>query len=235
LGFPLAKVFVHALNANMNQDAPPTAVNQTGDGLNSKGVRYRAWRYHLFFGATAGVMVGVVDFAASLNGSQLDEGFALLDLPIRLLMGAVEDRVDFPPWIWAYPYCFGLLVDICYWTAIGLFSASLLCLARDRKCRINLLFGACGGIVIGCLDFLVRALYWYGLYRHIDFFDRPARPLVKAEYQIIREAYPGVVFPYWRLTYVVYWLAVGLLLALFFWAVRILRKRKAAREPRSPL
>jgi len=131
-------------------------------------------------------------------------------------------------------------VGIGYWPVIGMFLALLLCLASDRKRRRTLLFGAGGGILVGCLNLLAIAKTWYGDENNFGFLDQPANPLRNAIKERIDDerlfrtfhGMPTSDVPYWRLTYVGYWLIIGLLLALIVCAIQILRKRKVGAAKR---
>lgn len=208
----------------MDKDARTAPAHKTWVSVICDLVCRRKWTYTLFFGATAGMAVWVLNLVAiAQQWQKLEDTFELLNQPITSLMPGAE-------------YRFGPLVSVAYWPVIGMFLASLLCLACDRYGRRALLFGAGGGILLGGLNLLAKANRWSGLERDFNFFDQPVKSLEEAIRErmesnldwVIRTTRGIPTVPYWRLTYVVYWTIIGLLLASLVCAIQILRKKRRA-------
>lgn len=194
----------------------------------------RGTSWTLFFGATAGATVGVLHLTALANGWKIEVVFDLLDAPVTAFVDRVRDKLDRPAWA---PNISGLdlLAVIFYWTLIGLFVALVICLACHRNFRRVILFGIGGGFLVGCLNWLALVNRGYRLCVSFAFLDRPVEPArgpyglwwIKGQFVLtpIRD-----LIPYVALAYVVYWLAVGLLLAFIFCVIRILAKKMTARR-----
>lgn len=201
---------VKNLNATTNKDAPACQRDKTRVKCYIGTAQGMSWT--LFFGAMAGAAVGVLNLAAVANGWKLNKWIEVLNAPVIAL--------DLPDWLAWYDR-FDLLAVVLYWTLIGLFLSLLFCLARDRRCRGVLLCGAGAGILIGYLNWLTLSRNWLALWSSFELLDRPVRPLEEA---VRYRTFSATGLPYWRLTYVVYWLFIGLLLASLFCVVRMFVK-----------
>lgn len=228
VAFPLANGANRALNPDMDKDPRTVPAHKSWVTLIRDLISRRKWTYTLFCGAAAGMAVGVLNLVAvAQQWQKLDDTFELLNLPITSMIPGAQ-------------YRFGPLMGIGYWPFIGMFLASLICFAGDRKCRRLLLFGLAGGVLVGGLNLLVKANRWSGLERDFDFFDQPVKSLEEAIRErmesnldwIIRTTRGIPTVPYWRLTYVAYWTIVGLFLALLVCAIQTLRKKRRAAETR---
>jgi hypothetical protein len=152
--------------------------------------------------------------------------FEALNCPVIFLMSAANDWLGFLDGKSSDVFELYLLVAIiCYWVLIGLFLASLLCLARDRTCRRALLVGAVGGVIAGCLSSTTTVNHWSGPRRYFSILGRSGPLPVDAD-QIRVEIF------FWLLVAVFYWTLIGLFLASLFCVTRILIKRKTARGAR---
>lgn len=231
--FMIAHAPVKKLNATTNRDAPAAQRDKTGGKWYSGMARGTSWT--LFFGATAGAAVGVLHFTALANGRKI-EVFELLDAPVTAFMDRVREKLGCPPWT---PNMFGLesLAVILYWTLLSLFVAAFICLARHPNYRRVMIFGAGGGLLVGCLNWLAIVNHWFRLWVSFAFLDRPVEPARKAiGYWINGRFYFRQiqdVIRYEALTYVVYWFVIGLILAFTVCVIRMLVKGRAGRV--SPL
>jgi lipid-A-disaccharide synthase-like uncharacterized protein len=203
------------------------------------------WVYALVFGAIAGMAVGVLNLAAVANEWKLKEFFEVVDSPVTSFM---ERRNGYDYWLDS------LVPEICYWTLIGILAALLFCVvkivARDKASKYALLIGACGGMLVGGLDFLAVVNEWTQLERYFHAFDRPGIALVEPAWDHLyvspqyllptvspavlrrRTLYRRKMMKYMFAGAVAYWSLIGLLIALLFCSLRNVWKRKGAAETR---
>jgi hypothetical protein len=215
------------LSSITNKEAPATPTIKPRGKWYSGTALGMPWT--LFFGAMAGAAVGVLNLRALANEWKLEAVFELLDAPAIAFMNYARDKLDWPALV---PNVSGLeqLTVILYWTLIGLFIASFICLSRHRNYRRVMLFGAGGGLLVGCLNWLAIVNHWYKLWVSFTFLGRPVRPAKEAISLWINGHFRvGDPVPYVALTYIVYWFVIGLLLASLFCVARMLVKRKAAK------
>lgn len=223
----------------MSKVAPPIAANQTGDGIITSVVRRKCCIYTLLLGATAGMLVGILNLLAVIHRWKFEHCFDVPDSPMYSLFStqgyySVAGTFVFGPDIGPY---FQLAI-ICYWTVIGLFLTSLLLLvragvfgeiARDRKCRYTLFIGLSSGMFIGILKFLAASNGWEKLERHFDDFDWPFEESIRVlndrvHFLAFVPGDPRTEFICWHAVDAAFWGIVGLFLALIFCVVRTLRK-----------
>ena len=116
---PLANSANRALNSSMDKDPRTAPLHKTWVTLMRDLVGRRKWTYTLFFGATAGMAVAVLNLVAVAQQWQnLEDTFELLNLPITSLMHTI------------YDWRLSSLAIASYWPIIGMFLASLVCLRR---------------------------------------------------------------------------------------------------------
>lgn len=223
LGFPLAKAASRALNSHMDKDASATPLQEVRVGLISDIVRGKSWKYTLSLGLIGGIAIGVLNLSAVATESRLQAFFDALNYPVISLLSTANDVIGFMNGKSPDVCEFYMLVGVvCYWSIIGVFLASILCLARDRICRRALKIGAAGGVLVGCLNFMTTIDEWNGTGRYFNIlYLAIALPL---DADRIR-----VEIILWLIVVVAYWTLIGLFLAWLFCAVRILKKRNAAR------
>lgn len=207
----------------------------------------------MVFCAIAGMLVGVLNFLAIEYRWKLAGFFDILDFPFLSLMDVARD--PFYPYWFSMSHGPGPIADadiygpdllcgiICYWTFIGWFLAALFCLVRTgiivevvrkKAGRWMLFFGACGGMFIGCLNFLAASNGWEELERCFDGLDRPINWLMR-DVQIrchYLPADPTARFVYSYVALVVYWAVIGFLVAWMLGAAWIVGKRIAAGKTR---
>lgn len=225
----------------MHKDGQTTQGHETSVALSSETARGTRWMHALVFGAIAGMAVGVLNLVAVVNEWTLKEFFEVVDLPVSSLMYRI-DGYDF--WLNS------LVPDICYWTLIGIIMALLFCvvkrIARDKIDNYALLIGACGGMLIGGLDFTAAVNGWTELERYFHALDRPGIALVEPAWDRLyispqyllptvsptilrrRMIYRRKMMNYMFAAAVAYWSLMGLLIALLFCFLRVSRKRKGA-------
>jgi hypothetical protein len=98
----------------------------------------RGTSWILFFGAAAGAAVGVLNLAATANDWRLQDLFDVLDVPGAWVMDAVRERFDFLAGAKSDAIAlYALLSIIGYWTIVGLLAASVFCIVRLLKRRMN--------------------------------------------------------------------------------------------------
>lgn len=239
----------------MNEDAPAAPADQTRDRAIGRVVRRNGCLLILPLGAIGGVLVGILNLAAEkYHWTLQDDFFDIVDAPINPLIhpfyaGWTSYRAgwtSYTPNGGSYGFRM-VLVEISYWTVIGVFVASLICLvragiiqdiARDKICRWLLFFGSCGGMFIGGLGFLAASNGWEDLDNCFNSFNRPVYSVMNAvqyRYNIPYSRLWGsqLGFIYWHSVAVVYWTAIGFFVALIVCAIRIGKKRKQAREVRA--
>lgn len=242
--FPLANATARALNSIMSEDAAITPPNDSLSDIIASAARRKTYVLTLLLGVALGALVGILNvLAAHYQWTLQDDFFDIVDAPIDSLQPGSSGLV----WIVA---SFGLsamseaFVMICYWSAIGLFLASLFCLVwtgdfrditRDKICRYMLFFGTFAGIFIGSLGFLAAANGWEDLDIFFNSLNHPVTSVVdalQARYDIPPSSQSGSQseFILGNTVVVVYWTIIGSLLALLPCVVRLFRKRKAARE-----
>lgn len=220
----------------MSKDAPITAASQVGTNVIGGISRARTSKTIVAFGV-AGLAVGVLNLAAVTHGWTLQSYFDVLDFPVISLLEPYNG-LYYRGW---FTSCSGgPMTVLAYWSAIGLLLGWIFCLARagiirdiacEKICRWVLLAGACGGALIGSLDFLAASNGWDYLGSLFESFNRPASTLVdilQVRFQSAdsRPASASTVFMHRHVAGVVYWMIIGLLLASLFCIVRILAKRK---------
>jgi hypothetical protein len=230
----------------MHKDAPATPANELDDGIIATAARRKTCVLILLLGATLGILVGILNLLSMHNQWALqDDFFDIVDAPISSLMSG--PLVNLGPgyglgWI-IYSLKLAFIL-ICYWAAIGLFLASLICfvcsglrrdIARDKICRYILFFGTCGGISVGSFSFLAASNGWGNLENFFDCLNQPVHSVIDAlqdKYNILDflPSDPRAEFIFRNTVDVVYWTVIGLLVVLLLCVVRILKKRKAARE-----
>lgn len=228
----------------MSEDAAVTPANELVSGLITSAARRKTCVITLLLGVTLGMLVGILNILAAHNQWALqNDFFDIVDAPILSLEPAPNSLV----WFFAgtgFDAIGEAFVMICYWSIIGLFLASLFCLvctgvirdsARDKICRYILFFGTLGGMFIGSLSFLAAANGWENLDNCFKTLNHPVSSVMDAlqeRYDILDSlpSGPGTEFIFGNTVAVVYWTVIGLLVALLPCAVRIFKKRKAARE-----
>ncbi|HLX70783.1 MAG TPA: hypothetical protein VKV04_14235 [Verrucomicrobiae bacterium] len=223
----------------MNKDAPATPANELDSDIITTIARRKFCLVTLIFGATVGVLIGILNLLAVLKEWTLqDDFFDIIDAPITSLMSAPAGL------LWIFNALKLAFVLICYWAAIALFLASLPCLfragvirdmTREKICKYILFFGTCGGIFVGSLGFLAASNGWEDFDNLFNFLNQPVNSVVDAlqdKYNIqdFLPSDPRAEFILRNTVAVVYWTVISSLVALLACVVRILKKRKAARE-----
>lgn len=222
----------------MNEVTPGAAADQSG--AIGGTLRGRTWPRTMVLGATAGMVVGILNVLAVEFGWKLAGFFDVLDIPFLLLMGAVPGQLYFGPKVDADFYGPGF--PVCYWTCIGWFAGSLICLVRagvivemvrDHVCKYALFLGASAGMFIGNLNFLAALNQWDEWKWSFDRLDRPLVTVLdafQARLRFLTLPVSGLKqdFVRWHVAVIIYWTAIGFLVASLFGVVWILRKRIAA-------
>jgi hypothetical protein len=239
----------------MDKEVRATRADLTGAGLVTGTALGKSWRRALVFGALAGMAVGILNVLAVAYRWKLADYFDLLDFPFFSL----RDDPSRDPLNQFYSgrrwyidanfywrvYEPGLLCGIiCYWTFIGCLVGSLFCfvragvvmeMIREKAGRWMLFFGACGGMFIGCLNFLAASNGWEELERFFDGLERPITWLMdglEIRFNLLDylPADARALFVYSHIAVIVYWAVIGLLVAWLFGVARIVGKRIAAEK-----
>lgn len=220
----------------MSKDAAAIPADEPHSGIITIAARRKFCVLTLLLGAFGGMLVGILNLlAANYQWDLQDNFFDIVDAPISSLMPAPNGMFSV--------FVFGFVI-ICYWEVITLFLAWLICLVRtrvirdiirDKICRYILFFGICCGIFAGSLSFLAASNGWDVLSLFFDSLNEPVNSVMDAlqnQYSILDSLPegPGTEFVFRNTVDVVYWTIIGLLLALLPCVVRILKRRKAARE-----
>lgn len=231
----------------MNKDAPATPAGQPGVSIFREIVRSKTWKRVLFFGPLAGVAIGVLNLVTELNGWELKYWFGVLDIPLASLIEAAEDRLHFIADL--KPEVFKLILVLAYtayWTFIILLLTPIYRfvrvggvqrMLRDRTCRRAFILGAGAGMFIGGANFMAILNEVDVLQRCFDFLDHPGVALAKnvayrfGRMQLLPDS-PSEVLIYELVAAVAYWVSIGLLLAVVFSVMRVLKMRNGATEPR---
>lgn len=200
----------------------------------------------MVLGVAAGMAVGVLNVVAIGNQWKLADYFDILDIPLLWLMPrrTLLLHGNYYPISDPQAYGLGLLCwIICYWTFIGWFTGALFCLVRDgminemvrdKGCRYTLFIGACGGMLIGSLNFLAASNGWQDLERVFDGPDQPINWLMQVlqdQFHVLDflPADPSARFVCLHAVAVVYWAVIGFFAATLFCIVYIISKGKHAR------
>lgn len=224
----------------MTKDVPSTAAGQTGS-LFREIVQSKTWKRAFFFGAVAGVVAGVLNFAATAFEWPLQWLFECLNTPLIYILE--NPYYQFNPHSWAHsgPWNYLLrqsVVFICYWTIIGLVLAPVYYfvragiigrIRRDQVCRGALILCAGGGVLMGGLNFLAALDVDGALANCFEVLDRPGIAVVRPAmyrpevFQILQNASTEFICGF--ILAIAYWTTIGLLLATVFSFVRVLRMR----------
>ena len=227
----------------MGKEARTAPAEPTGAGVITDTAIGEKLRCAMVLGAFAGMAVGVLNVLAVGYRWKLADYFDILDFPFLSLdtnripvkwynLGPTADVDIYGP---------GLLCGIiCYWTFIGWFLGSLFCLVRagviidvvrEKAGRWVLFFGACGGMFIGCLNFLAASNGWEELERCFRGLDGPIDWLLsdtQFDFLAFLPAGPSTRFVGLHVALIIYWAVIGLLVAWLVCAVWIVGKRIAA-------
>lgn len=215
------------------------------DGIIISVIRRKTCVYTLLSGVTLGMLVGILDIVSIFNHWKLQyDFFDIADIPFRSVNPEIFYSSISISWTDADALHVALLM-VCYWMAVGLFFASLVCLVwigvareivRDRICRYALFFGPCGGMFIGSLRFLPILHGWRRLTDYTIRFEQPVAPLFNTlgEWPIIGYFVPGnsytKVHNFYYMVVLFYWAVIGLFIASFYCVIRIGKKRKAGEK-----
>jgi hypothetical protein len=225
----------------MSEDAAITPANELASGLIASAARRKTCVLILLAGATVGLLVAILNILSDhYQWALQNDFFDIVDAPISSLKLDPFGLVSLIAAITGFDAVDEVIVMICYWSVIALFLASLVCLVRidvirditrDKRCRFMLFCGTFAGMVIGSLNFLSAANGW----------ENPLNQPVSSVMDALQERYgildsqltgsgSGTEFILKNTVAVGYWSVIGSLVALVPCVVRILRRRKAARE-----
>src|SRR5262249_12409099 len=158
-----ANAVSRALNSNVSKDAPVTPAGRGREGLVRNIRSRRTCLYIMLLGAELGILVRMLNIVVASNRWELQRDFFdIVDALIRWHIPPPASYVRYGVRVMSRNANFyGLhtvLVMSCYWAAIGLFLASLVCLvhtgvirdiAREKVCRYILFMGTCAGTFTG--------------------------------------------------------------------------------------
>ncbi len=229
----------------MHKDAPATSESQSGVSFFGQIVHSESWKRALMWGTVVGLAVGVLDLAAFANEWRLGNWFDALDTPVDWVLEFAMNRFDSLEDSSAEALVhYSLIGCTGYWTIISLFVAMIYCFARaggirrmlrDRICRRALILGTGAGIFLGGANFLAMLNEVDVLQRCFDFLDRPGIALAEA---VLERSGLMPLFPqsaaeesvFFFVATMAYWVIIGLMPAMLFCVVRVLRMRNGATE-----
>jgi hypothetical protein len=229
----------------MNEDTQPIQSDQKADGLIGDAPHNKMWRRAVFFGVIGGMLMAALNlhYVESNNNGALRDFFRVVDVPLELLARELERQ-----------FGFGVLNDtgfgmffvsvqlVGYWSVIGVFVASVYCLARngvikgfvrDKTCRRALFFGAIAGVLIGGLNTLVLINRWGSLQQYFDPLDRPVNLIMGALFERFRAVSSGgswVEVVCYVGAIVVYWVIIAELVTSFICIFWIAGRRRETGE-----